>query len=53
MRGDRTLYQVVKKNLLSHEARNNKTAIIFTVALSFISSLAPISIWLATLWLRN
>jgi hypothetical protein len=36
MRGDRTLYQVVKKNLLSHEARNTKTAMMFTVALSFL-----------------
>ena len=36
MRGDRTLYQVVKKNLQSHEARNTKTAMMFTVALSFL-----------------
>jgi hypothetical protein len=36
MRSDRILYQVVKKNLESHEGRNTKTAMMFTVALSFL-----------------
>jgi hypothetical protein len=36
MRKDRNLKQVVKKNLESHEGRNTKTAMMFTVALSFL-----------------
>jgi hypothetical protein len=36
MRNDRNLYQVVKKNFESHEGRNTKTAMMFTVALSFL-----------------
>jgi hypothetical protein len=33
---DRKLFLVVKKNLEGHEKRNTKTAIMFTVALSFL-----------------
>jgi hypothetical protein len=36
MRKDRNLEQVVKKNLESHEGRNTKTAMMFTIALSFL-----------------
>lgn len=35
-KADRKLYQVVKKNLESHESRNTKTAMMFTVALAFL-----------------
>ena len=33
---DRNLERVVKKNFESHEGRNTKTAMMFTVALSFL-----------------
>lgn len=36
IRGDRILYKVVNKNLDSHESRNTKTAMMFTVALAFL-----------------
>lgn len=36
MRKDKNLYQVVRKNLDGHEARNTKTAMMFTIALSFL-----------------
>jgi len=36
VRGDRRLYRVVCKNLESHEGRNTKTAMMFTIALSFL-----------------
>ena len=36
MRGDKNLETVVKKNFESHESRNTKTAMMFTVALSFL-----------------
>lgn len=36
VRGDRILYRVVNKNLDSHESRNTKTAMMFTVALAFL-----------------
>ncbi len=35
-RSDRNLERVVKKNFESHEGRNTKTAMMFTVALSFL-----------------
>jgi hypothetical protein len=33
---DKNLYQIVRKNLDGHEARNTKTAMMFTIALSFL-----------------
>ena len=36
MRNDRKLEKVVRKNFESHESRNTKTAMMFTVALSFL-----------------
>lgn len=36
MRKDRKLYKVVSKNLEGHMSRNTKTAMMFTVALSFL-----------------
>lgn len=36
IRRDRNLYQVIRKNLDGHEARNTKTAMMFTIALSFL-----------------
>lgn len=36
IRRDRKLYKVVKKNLEGHEKRNTKTALMFTIALSFL-----------------
>lgn len=36
IRGDKNLYQVVRKNLQGHESRNTKTAMMFTIALSFL-----------------
>lgn len=36
MRKDKNLYQVVRKNLDGHDARNTKTAMMFTIALSFL-----------------
>jgi archaellum biogenesis protein FlaJ (TadC family) len=36
MRGDKNLEKVVRKNFESHESRNTKTAMMFTVALSFL-----------------
>jgi NADH:ubiquinone oxidoreductase subunit 3 (subunit A) len=35
-RGDRNLEKVVRKNFESHEGRNTKTAMMFTIALSFL-----------------
>jgi hypothetical protein len=35
-RKDKNLYKVVAKNLEGHSSRNTKTAIMFTVALSFL-----------------
>jgi hypothetical protein len=36
MRADKVLERVVRKNFESHESRNTKTAMMFTVALSFL-----------------
>jgi hypothetical protein len=36
MRKDKNLEKVVRKNFESHEGRNTKTAMMFTVALSFL-----------------
>lgn len=36
MRHDKNLEKVVRKNFESHESRNTKTAMMFTVALSFL-----------------
>ena len=36
MRKDKLLEKVVRKNFESHENRNTKTAMMFTVALSFL-----------------
>lgn len=36
MRGDRNLEKVVRKNFESHESRNTKTAMMFTIALAFL-----------------
>lgn len=35
-RGDRNLERVVRKNFESHDGRNTKTGMMFTVALSFL-----------------
>ncbi len=36
VRRGKNLYTVVKKNLEGHESRNTKTAMMFTIALSFL-----------------